>query len=80
MLMMAYEIYELQNSHQNIGLGMMVVNLKLNGRNFLTAVKEKMKADGIPILLYRKTIKGSGARWIWKLCDKKQIMAGPMLF
>jgi len=44
----AYEIYELQNSHQNIGLGMIgELETPLEEKEFLKAVKEKMQADGI---------------------------------
>jgi len=44
----AYEIYELQNSHQNIGLGM-IGELKkpMSERDFLLFVKDKMQAEGI---------------------------------
>jgi dinuclear metal center YbgI/SA1388 family protein len=44
----AYEIYELQNSHQNIGLGMIgELETPVEEKEFLKAVKEKMQADGI---------------------------------
>ncbi|RTY93385.1 Nif3-like dinuclear metal center hexameric protein [Flavobacterium sp. GT3R68] len=44
----AYEIYDLQNQHQSIGLGM-IGELKhpMNEKDFLTFVKEKMEANGI---------------------------------
>lgn len=44
----AYEIYELQNKHQNIGLGM-IGELKnpMKEKEFLLFAKEKMQADGI---------------------------------
>ena len=44
----AYEIYELQNSHQNIGLGM-IGELKkpMSEKDFLLFVKDKMQAEGI---------------------------------
>ena len=44
----AYEIYELQNDHQNLGLGM-IGELKkpMSETDFLHFVKEKMEADGI---------------------------------
>lgn len=44
----AYEIYDLQNQHQNIGLGM-IGELKnpMNEKDFLDFVKEKMEANGI---------------------------------
>ena len=44
----AYEIYELQNLHQNIGLGMMgQLPEEMDENEFLQMVKEKMQADGI---------------------------------
>ena len=44
----AYEIYELQNGHQNIGLGM-IGELKkpMSEKDFLLFVKDKMQAEGI---------------------------------
>ncbi|MFV5699470.1 Nif3-like dinuclear metal center hexameric protein [Flavobacterium sp. ZT3R17] len=44
----AYEIYDLQNQHQNIGLGM-IGELKnpMKEKEFLLFAKEKMQADGI---------------------------------
>jgi hypothetical protein len=72
MFMMAYEIYELQNSHQNIGLGMIGGEFEAQWKKFFNRCKRKNEGRRIPILLYRKTIKSSGSRWIWKLCDKKR--------
>ncbi|UFH35637.1 Nif3-like dinuclear metal center hexameric protein [Flavobacterium acetivorans] len=44
----AYEIYDLQNQHQNIGLGMIgEFETPLNETDFLALVKNKMQADGI---------------------------------
>lgn len=44
----AYEIYELQNVHQNIGLGMIgELETAINEADFLAMVKEKMKTGGI---------------------------------
>lgn len=44
----AYEIYDLQNQHQNIGLGMIGELLEeMDEISFLKMVKTKMKADGI---------------------------------
>ena len=44
----AYEIYELQNTHQNIGLGMIgELPEEMDELSFLKMVKIKMKADGI---------------------------------
>ncbi len=44
----AYEIYELQNSHQNIGLGMIgELENSMSEIDFLNFVKDKMKCGGI---------------------------------
>ena len=44
----AYEIYNLENSHQNIGLGMIgELETEMQEKDFLIFVKEKMKAEGI---------------------------------
>jgi dinuclear metal center YbgI/SA1388 family protein len=44
----AYEIYELQNSHQNIGLGMIgELKTPMNETDFLNFVKTKMQCGGI---------------------------------
>ncbi|MBF7090555.1 Nif3-like dinuclear metal center hexameric protein [Flavobacterium sp. ALJ2] len=44
----AYEIYDLQNAHQNIGLGMIgEFETPMNESDFLPFVKQKMIADGI---------------------------------
>jgi len=44
----AYEIYNLENSHQNIGLGMIgELPTALSERDFLQMVKDKMQSDGI---------------------------------
>ena len=44
----AYEIYDLQNSHQNIGLGMIgEFETEMDEKDFLYFVKDKMIADGI---------------------------------
>ncbi|ALM49976.1 NGG1p interacting factor NIF3 [Flavobacterium psychrophilum] len=44
----AYEIYNLNNSHQNIGLGMIGEFAEpMDEKEFLLFVKEKMQADGI---------------------------------
>ncbi|MGX7668176.1 Nif3-like dinuclear metal center hexameric protein [Flavobacterium pedocola] len=44
----AYEIYDLQNAHQNIGLGMVgELEVPMNEADFLQLVKEKMKTGGI---------------------------------
>lgn len=44
----AYEVYDIQNTHQNIGLGM-VGELKtpMNEKDFLLFVKDKMQCEGI---------------------------------
>ena len=44
----AYEIYDILNTHQNIGLGMVgELENPMNEKDFLTLVKNKMRADGI---------------------------------
>lgn len=44
----AYEIYNLQNAHQNIGLGMIgELEQPMDEKQFLEFVKDKMKAGGI---------------------------------
>lgn len=44
----AYEIYDLQNVHQNIGLGMMgELEVPMRESDFLQMVKEKMQTGGI---------------------------------
>jgi dinuclear metal center YbgI/SA1388 family protein len=44
----AYEIYDIQNTHQNIGLGMIAeLETPLNERDFLQMVKDKMQCGGI---------------------------------
>jgi dinuclear metal center YbgI/SA1388 family protein len=44
----AYEIYNLQNEHQNIGLGMIgELDTALTERDFLQMVKDKMQCDSI---------------------------------
>jgi hypothetical protein len=44
----AYEVYDLQNTHQNIGLGMIgELPIEMDEKAFLTFVKTKMIANGI---------------------------------
>lgn len=44
----AYELYTLQNRHQNIGLGMVgELETPMDEKEFLNFVKEKMQAEGI---------------------------------
>lgn len=44
----AYEIYNLQNRHQNIGMGMVgELETPMDEKDFLNFVKEKMEAEGI---------------------------------
>jgi len=79
----AYEIYDLKNSHQNIGLGMIgELETEMPEKEFLLLVKNKMKADGIRHSEYLgKPIKkvavlgGSGSFAI-----KKAIQAGADAF
>lgn len=79
----AYEIYELQNTHQNIGLGMLgTFEEPIEEEAFLQLVKDKMIAGGIRHSVYTgKKIKkvavlgGSGSYAI-----KNAIMAGADAF
>lgn len=79
----AYEIYDLKNSHQNIGLGMIgELETEMPEKDFLLFVKNKMKANGIRHSEYLgKPIKkvavlgGSGSFAI-----KKAIQAGADAF
>lgn len=79
----AYEIYELQNNHQNIGLGMIgEFEEPMDEKDFLMLVKGKMIADGIRHSAFtNKKIKkvavlgGSGSYAI-----KNAIMAGADAF
>jgi dinuclear metal center YbgI/SA1388 family protein len=79
----AYEIYELQNTHQNIGLGMIgEFKTSMEEQDFLLLVKEKMQSDGIRHSAFRgKPIKkvavlgGSGSYAI-----KNAILAGADAF
>ena len=79
----AYEIYELQNKHQNIGLGMIgEFETPMNEKDFLSLVKVKMQSEGIRHSAYiGKPIKkvavlgGSGSYAI-----KNAIMAGADAF
>jgi dinuclear metal center YbgI/SA1388 family protein len=44
----AYEIYDLQNSHQNIGLGMLgELEIEMSEKDFLEFIKTKMQCGGI---------------------------------
>lgn len=44
----AYEVYDLQNAHQNIGLGMVgEFEAPMNDKEFLSFVKEKLQCGGI---------------------------------
>jgi dinuclear metal center YbgI/SA1388 family protein len=79
----AYEIYDLQNAHQNIGLGMIgELETEMDEKDFLYFVKDKMIADGIRHSAFRdKKIKkvavlgGSGSFAI-----KNAIQAGADAF
>jgi len=51
----AYEIYDLQNSHQNIGLGMIgELKTPMQEKDFLLFVKEKMQSEAIRHTQFRK--------------------------
>lgn len=79
----AYEVYELQNQHQNIGLGMIgSLETPMSETEFLTFVKDKMQCGGIrhSVFLNKKISKiavlgGSGSYAI-----KNAIQAGADVF
>ena len=79
----AYEIYDLQNSHQNIGLGMIgELKIATHEKDFLHFVKDKMQTEGIRHSQYTgKPVKkvavlgGSGSFAI-----KNAILAGADVF
>ena len=61
----AYEVYSLENKHQNIGLGMTgELETAMDEKNFLMHVKDKMQANGIRHSAYTgNKIKKSGSTW-----------------
>jgi putative NIF3 family GTP cyclohydrolase 1 type 2 len=78
----AYEIYELQNTHQNVGLGMVgEFETPMEEHDFLALVKKKMQADGIRhSALTGKQIKKSGSSGRFQVMLKNAIMAGADAF
>ena len=79
----AYEIYNLENKHQNIGLGMVgELEKEMSEKDFLEFVQNKMQAEGIRHSEYlNKKVKkiavlgGSGSSYI-----KQAIAAGANVF
>ncbi len=79
----AYEIYDLQNSHQNIGLGMIgEFETEMDEKEFLNFVKDKMIADGIrhSAFLGKKIKKVAVLGGSGSFAIKNAIMAGADAF
>lgn len=79
----AYEIYELQNAHQNIGLGMIgELETPMNESDFLTFVKDKMQCGGIrhSSLLGKEISKVAVLGGSGSFAIKNAIQAGADLF
>jgi dinuclear metal center YbgI/SA1388 family protein len=75
----AYEIYNLENSHQNIGLGMIgELEIPMNESEFLSFVKDKMQCGGIrhSPLLNRKVSKVAVLGGSGSFAIKNAIQAG----
>ncbi len=79
----AYEIYDLQNSHQNIGLGMIGrLEKPMNEKDFLLFVKDKIQADGIrhSVFLNKKIQKVAVLGGSGSFAIKEAIRAGADAF
>lgn len=79
----AYEIYDLQNAHQNIGLGMIgELETPMNESDFLTFVKDKMQCGGIrhSHLLGKKVSKVAVLGGSGSFAIKNAIQAGANMF
>ncbi|GIZ08578.1 Nif3-like dinuclear metal center hexameric protein [Flavobacterium sp. UMI-01] len=79
----AYEIYDIQNTHQNIGLGMIgELETPMEGREFLYFVKEKTQAEGIrhSALLGKKIKKVAVLGGSGSFAIKNAIKAGADIF
>lgn len=79
----AYEIYDLQNQHQNIGLGMIgELETEMNEKEFLEFVKTKMQCDGIrhSAFLNKKIKKVAVLGGAGSFAIKKAIAAGADAF
>jgi dinuclear metal center YbgI/SA1388 family protein len=79
----AYEIYDLQNSHQNIGLGMIgTLEKPMDEKDFLLFVKDKIQADGIrhSVFLNKKIQKVAVLGGSGSFAIKEAIRAGADAF
>ena len=79
----AYEIYDLQNAHQNIGLGMIgELETPMSESDFLTFVKDKMQCGGIrhSHLLGKKVSKVAVLGGSGSFAIKNAIQAGANMF
>jgi dinuclear metal center YbgI/SA1388 family protein len=79
----AYEIYDLQNEHQNIGLGMIgELEIEMSEKDFLEFVKNKMQANGIrhSEFLNKKIKKVAVLGGAGSFAIKNAIMAGADAF
>jgi dinuclear metal center YbgI/SA1388 family protein len=79
----AYEIYDLQNQHQNIGLGMVgELETEMNENDFLELVKNKMQCGGIrhSQFLNKKIKKVAVLGGAGSFAIKNAIMAGADAF
>jgi dinuclear metal center YbgI/SA1388 family protein len=79
----AYEIYDLQNEHQNIGLGMIgELETEMSEKDFLEFVKNKMQANGIrhSEFLNKKIKKVAVLGGAGSFAIKNAIMAGADAF
>ncbi len=79
----AYEIYDLQNSHQNIGLGMIgTLEKPMDEKDFLLFVKDKIQADGIrhTVFLNKKIQKVAVLGGSGSFAIKEAIRAGADAF
>ena len=79
----AYEIYDLQNTHQNIGLGMIgELENPMSETEFLTFVKDKMQCGGIrhSALLGKSVSKVAVLGGSGSFANKNAIQAGATMF
>jgi hypothetical protein len=74
----AYEIYNLNNKHQNIGLGMIGETSNHEEKEFFTL--RKTKCSGISHSSFTgNEIKKVAVWWSWKFCYKMQFKLEQML-
>jgi hypothetical protein len=77
----AYEIYELQNTHQNVGLGMVGEFETMEEHDFLALVKKNASRWNTTFSAYRKTDKKKWQFWWFgSYAIKNAIMAGADAF